>query len=123
MQIVVLDDPGSCDDESAWQALRTLGAVHRYPSSTLAEVLDRAQGADILVTRRFPLRREVLDYVTRPRIIVVPATDADRLVERPIAEQLGLTILAVPDDTANPEDSDGCTWLRRVAAAIASLDT
>lgn len=113
MHIVVLDFPRECETAPSWEALENLGAVSRFASTTLPELLDRAQGADILITRSFPLRREVLDYVTRPRAIVVPEEHQEELVEMPIARQLGVTVLTVPASIS------GCEWIRGAAEALA----
>lgn len=91
MIVVILDQPDPATDSAGWARLAERYAVRRWPSSSLFELLDRGREADVLVTFGTPLRREVLDYVTRPRLIVT-APEADRLVEMEIAAQLGLPV-------------------------------
>jgi hypothetical protein len=61
-----------------------------------------------------PLRREVLDYITRPRILIVPERDRETLVELPIAAQLGITVYGFFDDPDDP-----CRWITNVANLLA----
>lgn len=112
MHIVVLDYPETCDSASSWDALHAVGTVTRFRSTTLPELLERARTADVLITQRFPFRREILDYVTRPRIIMVPANQLETLVETSITTQLGIDVIGFPDE--NPP----CGWIRAAADAL-----
>lgn len=96
MRVLVLDCPRSCIDAPGWSAVEDSVRVDRYPSTTLFELLERGRLADVLVSFAFPLRREVLDYVTRPHLILVPEGARSRLVEERIARQLGLEVAEFP---------------------------
>lgn len=65
------------------------------------DLADRCRHADLIVTTAIPLRREILDYVTRPKHIVAPLNSVDRLVERAIAAQLEIQVHAVDADPAD----------------------
>ncbi|MFW5826755.1 MAG: hypothetical protein ACOCU4_01610 [Alkalispirochaeta sp.] len=114
MHIVVLDYPEECESSPAWKELSALGTVTRFRSTTLPQLLERAQTADALITQQFPFRREILDYITRPRIILVPADQLETLVETAITTQLGIRVVGFADE-ALP-----CGWIRAAAAALAN---
>ncbi len=65
------------------------------------DLAERCRHTDAIVTRVMPLRREILDYVTRPRHIIVPLRDAERLVEGEIAGQLEIQVHTVDSDPAD----------------------
>lgn len=114
MQIVVLDYPEMCESTQWWAPLEALGSLKRFPQTSLPELLERARTADVLVTHRFPFRREILDYLTRPRVILVPTARIDELIEVPIARQLGI-VLAGFEAGDHP-----CEWIRSAAEALRS---
>jgi hypothetical protein len=97
-----------------WAPLEALGSVFPYQSTTLPEFLERARRADVLVTTEFPLRRELLDYATRPQVLLVPADRKSSLVELSIADQLGIAVIGVSGGT-----DDGRIWVRNAAALLA----
>lgn len=111
MRIVVLDYP-ECEATAPWHELEALGTVERFSQTTLPELLERARSADVLITHSFPFRREILDYLTHPRIILVPAQRMDELVELPIARQLGIMV------TAFSTDDPPCGWIRSAAERV-----
>jgi len=112
MQIMVLDYPDSCDSASSWEALSAVGTVTRFRRTSLPELLERARTADVLITQRFPFRREILDYITRPSIIMVPAHQLETLVETAITTQLGIRVIGFSDE------QPPCGWIRAAADAL-----
>ncbi|MFP4508736.1 MAG: hypothetical protein ACLFNQ_01255 [Spirochaetaceae bacterium] len=72
--------------------------VTEYPETTFLQLADRCRHADVIVTTAIPLRREILDYVTRPKHIIAPQHSVERLVERAIAAQLEIQIHTVDAD-------------------------
>lgn len=111
MRIIVLDYP-KCNATAPWDELEALGTVKRFSQTTLPELLERARSADVLITHSFPFRREVLDYLTHPRIILVPAQRMDELVELPIARQLGIVIAGFSTD------DPPCGWIGSAAEKL-----
>lgn len=111
MRIIVLDYP-KCGAPAPWHELEALGTVERFSQTTLPELLERARSADVLITHGFPFRREILDYLTHPRIILVPAQRMDDLVELPIARQLGIVIAGFSTD------DPPCGWIRSAAEQL-----
>ena len=117
MKTVVLDYPTDTEQCATWIDLERVTMVERYSRTTLPELLERARTADVLVTWEMPLRREVLDYITRPRVIIVPHGRRDALVELPIATQLGLSVYEFAHD---PDVT--CSWITSVADLLAGSD-
>ena len=113
MHIVVLDYAEECETSTCWEALSAVGTVTRFRRTTLPQLLERARTADVLITQQFPFRREILDYITRPRIILVPADQLETLVETTITTQLGIRVAGFADE------DPPCGWLRAAAAVLA----
>jgi hypothetical protein len=114
MKTVVLDYPTSSAQCASWELLEQVTSLTRYTDTSFPQLLERARTADVLVTWRMPLRREVLDYITRPRILIVPETDRETLVELPIAVQLGISVYGFVSDPNDP-----CQWITNVANLLA----
>jgi hypothetical protein len=114
MKTVVLDYPTSSAQCATWAVLEQVTSLTRYADTPFPQLLERARTADVLVTWRMPLRREVLDYITRPRILIVPETDRETLVELPIAVQLGISVYGFGNDPDDP-----CQWIVDVANLLA----
>ena len=103
MTVVFLDYSEESAASTLWQELERVVSVKRYHHTSLPELLERGRSADILVTTQLPLRREVLDYMTRPQHILVPLDRMSQMVELQIAAQLGIAVHGIP---ADPRDSE-----------------
>lgn len=114
--VVVLDCPEELLDHPHWDAVPVDVVVRRYATTNLMELLERGRPADILVTAVLPLRREVLDYITRPKHILVPAARGEALVEGPIAQQLGLRVHQIAGDW-----EDGEVFIQHLVAGIVEI--
>lgn len=112
MQVVFLDSASSGPSRYTHHG----ADIHEYPETVFMDLADRCRHADVLVTRVMPLRREILDYVTRPRHIIVPAQDAERLVEGEIAGQLEIQVHLVDSDP-----SDWPSFKTEVLSIVGSL--
>lgn len=117
MRIVVLDSPAECEHDqsvpSLWLPLKQFGSLARYDATPFPELIERARHADVVVSFTVPLRREVLDYVTRVATIAVPADRQHELVEMPIAEQLGIRVIPLPHRPNEP-----CAWIAALAREL-----
>ncbi len=116
MRIVLLDAPADVDDCAVWETVNRLGTVERHRSTTLPELLDRARTADVLISWEVPFRRAVLDYMTRPRAIVVPAGRVEVLVDGEAARQLGIRVI-----TFDPSGNDPCGWIGSVLHSLEAI--
>jgi len=95
MKIVVLDghtlNPGDLD----WQPLRALGECVIYPRSTTAETIERAAGAEAIITNKALVTAEIIQQLPALRYIGVTATGYN-VVDVPAAAQAGVTVTNVP---------------------------
>jgi glycerate dehydrogenase len=95
MRIVVLDgytlNPGDLD----WSALEALGDCQVYPRTPPERVVERAQQAEIVLTNKTVLSREVLAQLPSLRYIGVLATGYD-VVDIAAARQRGILVTNVP---------------------------
>jgi len=113
MKILVLDYPTVDENCAQWERLSRCGSVARYTGTTLPQLLERGRTAEVIISWSLPLRREVLDYLTAIRTIIVPEDRLEELVEGPIAEQLGIRVLGVPGT-----DGERCRWIDEAAKLL-----
>lgn len=98
MKIVILDDytvnPGDLNDE----ALRALGEVAIYDRTDrgdTAEIIRRIGDAEVVVTNKTPITREIIDACPAMRFIAVQATGYN-VVDTDYARQKGIQVSNVP---------------------------
>jgi hypothetical protein len=115
MKTIILDYPSVSSGCTDWSSLEAHGPVERYRSTTLPELLQRGRTADVLVSWSVPFRREVLDYLTRPKMICVP--EGTHLVEEDIAEQLGVRVVRFPFKPEQP-----CQWIEEISKRLEVSD-
>ncbi|NDV62873.1 D-2-hydroxyacid dehydrogenase [Puniceicoccales bacterium CK1056] len=91
MKVVVLDgvtlNPGDLD----WGGLEALGEVTVYDRSAAEEVMDRARGADVLLTNKTLLPREVIEALPDLKYIGVLATGCN-VVDLEAASARGIPV-------------------------------
>ncbi|QYK13798.1 D-2-hydroxyacid dehydrogenase [Shewanella rhizosphaerae] len=95
MKIVVLDgytlNPGDLD----WQPLAALGEFHCFDRTSPDELLDRAQGAQVLLTNKTLLDADALRELPDLEYIGVLATGTN-VVDLNAASELGIKVTNVP---------------------------
>jgi glycerate dehydrogenase len=95
MKIVVLDgytlNPGDLD----WSALQSLGDCTLYNRSRPEEILHRAMDADIILTNKAVLSKEILAKLTKTKYIGVLATGYN-VVDVSAARERGIIVTNVP---------------------------
>lgn len=77
MKIVVLDGRTLNDDTRAWSGLDAFGEVVYHPVSTPDEVFERAEGADVLIVNKCPIREALISRLPNLKFIAVTATGFD----------------------------------------------
>ena len=95
MKIVVLDGYTLNPGDLNWDALKALGDVEIYERSNPAEVLERATGADILLTNKTPLGKDILEQLPVVKFISLLATGYN-VVDVQFAKQKGIVVSNVP---------------------------
>ena len=95
MHIVELDgytlNPGDLD----WEELKKLGEVRIYERTAKNETLSRCRGADIILTNKAPLDKEILSGLPDLKYIGVTATGYN-IVDTNYAAEKGIVVTNVP---------------------------
>ncbi len=95
MKIVVLDGYTLNPGDNPWDELAELGELEVYDRTKQTELLARAQGAQILLTNKTPIREEAIAKLPKLRFISVLATGFD-VVDVKAAAQRGIPVSNVP---------------------------
>ena len=94
--IVVLDGYTANPGDISWDAFEMLGNVTVYDRSPKKEeVIERSKDADIVLTNKAIISREVMEKCPRLKYVGVTATGYN-VVDMPAAAELGVTITNVP---------------------------
>lgn len=95
MKIVVLDGYTLNPGDLTWKGLEALGTLEVHERTEAPLVVQRAQGADLLLTNKTPLPAEVLDQLKGLRYIGVLATGYN-VVDVKAARELGIPVSNIP---------------------------
>jgi len=96
MRIVVLDGYTLNPGDTPWDAVAELGDLTVYDRSSEKEVLERSWDADILVTNKTWISREVIEQLPRLKFISVLATGYN-VVDTAAAAEKGIPVSNVPE--------------------------
>lgn len=77
MKIVVLDGRTLYDDLKAWAPLDAYGEVDYHAITEPTDLPGRAEGAEVLIVNKCPIRRDVIERLPQLRFISVTATGFD----------------------------------------------
>ena len=95
MKIVVLDGYTLNPGDLTWEGLEALGTLEVHERTEEPLVVQRAQGADLLLTNKTPLSAEVLRQLKGLRYIGVLATGYN-VVDVKAARELGIPVSNIP---------------------------
>lgn len=95
MQIVVLDGYTLNPGDLSWEALHRLGKVTVYDRTPAENLLGRVGDAEVVLTNKTPLRKEILEQLPGLKYIGVLATGYDVVDVRAAAER-GIVVTNVP---------------------------
>ncbi|HEX3141988.1 MAG TPA: NAD(P)-dependent oxidoreductase, partial [Rhizobacter sp.] len=97
MRIVVLDSFTTDQGEDRWQALRTQGDVQVFPRTLPSQVIERAHGAEVVLTNKAIVNAEAIATLAPSglRYIGVMATGTN-VVDLAAAKQHGVVVTNVP---------------------------
>ena len=94
-KLVILDAQGLNPGDLTWDDLRALGELSIYETTTPSELLERAQGASVLLTNKTPVRADAIAQLPDLRFIGVIATGYD-VVDLKAAAERGIPVSNVP---------------------------
>lgn len=96
MKLVILDGYAENPGDLSWDALKTL--VDEYEVYDITEpelVLERSLDADILVTNKTPITRELIEKLPKLKYIAVLATGFN-IIDCKAARERGITVSNIP---------------------------
>lgn len=95
-RIVVLDGATLNPGDLSWEELAALGELRVYDRTPPERVVERARGAEIVLTNKTRLGREALEALPELRFVAVLATGYD-VVDVAAARSRGIPVANVPE--------------------------
>ena len=95
MNIVVLDGYGVNPGDLSWETLEALGDVEVYPRTAPEDVIDRCFNAEIILTNKVVINKQILVSLPRLKYIGVLATGYN-VVDVDTASDLDIIVTNIP---------------------------
>ena len=95
MKIVVLDGYAANPGDLSWEELKTLGECHIYDRTAPEEVLERANGAEIILTNKTVIDARHMPALPELKYIGVLATGYN-IVDVEAAKEHGIVVTNIP---------------------------
>ena len=95
MKIVVLDGYTLNPGDLSWKEWETLGELVVYDRTSLQELPERVQGAEVLITNKTPLQADVIEALPALKYIGVLATGYN-VVDLEAARRRGVVVTNIP---------------------------
>ena len=74
MKIVILDSFALNPGDLSWEWLKKLGECEIYDRTAKEDILNRCKDAEIIITNKTPLEREVLERLPNLKFIALEST-------------------------------------------------
>ena len=94
-KIVVLDGYALNPGDLSWDGLRRLGRLEVYDRSSLDETIERANDAEVILTNKVTLSRELMDRLPKLKFIGVMATGYN-IIDVAAAAERNIVVTNVP---------------------------
>ncbi len=91
MNIVILEAFHSNPGDQSWSAIEALGNLTIYEKSSQEQLLQRAKDADILITNKLLVTKDVLDQLPKLKMIHQLATGTDN-IDKEAAKAKGVVV-------------------------------
>ena len=95
MKIIVLDGYGVNPGDLSWETLEALGDVEVYPRTAPEDVIDRCFNAEIILTNKVVINKQILVSLPRLKYIGVLATGYN-VVDVDTASDLDIIVTNIP---------------------------
>ena len=95
MKIVILDGYTANPGDLSWTALEEMGTLTVYERTKPEETVDRAKGAEVVLTNKVLLKRQEIEQLPKLRYIGVLATGYN-VVDLEAAREHGIIVTNVP---------------------------
>lgn len=96
MKIVVLDGFTTNPGDLSWDWLYRLGEVTVYERTPFDKILERARGAEILITNKTPLNREILKRLPALKYVALLSTGYN-IIDGAAAKERGILVSNIPE--------------------------
>ncbi len=100
MKIVVLDSYALNPGDLSWSWLKVLGECEIHHRTPRDKILERCQGADIILTNKTPLTKETLSKLTNLKYIALLSTGYN-IVDWEYAKEIGVPVSNIPSYSTN----------------------
>lgn len=100
MKITVLDSHALNPGDLSWDWLKKLGECRIYPRTPKDKILERCEGADIILTNKTPLTRETLEKLSNLKYIALLSTGYN-IVDCECAKELDIPVSNIPSYSTN----------------------
>ncbi len=95
MKIAILDGYTMNPGDLSWSPLEQLGSLKVFPRMQPSEVVEKASDAEVILTNKVPIGRDMMDLLTRLKYIGVLATGTNN-IDLSYAKQLELPVTNIP---------------------------
>lgn len=95
MKIVVLDGHSANPGDLSWERLEALGELTVYPRTTPEEVMEHAQDAEVLLSNKVQITKDVIERLPKLKYIGVLATGYNS-VDVEYAREKGVVVSNIP---------------------------
>ena len=100
MKIVVLDSFALNPGDLSWEWLKALGDCEIYDRTPCDKILERCEGADIILTNKTPLTKETLEKLNCLKYIALLSTGYN-IVDWEYAKEIGVPVSNIPAYSTN----------------------
>jgi glycerate dehydrogenase len=100
MKIVVLDGYALNPGDLSWDKIKKLGELEIYDRTPENKILERAQGADILLTNKTPIKRKTIEALPKLKYVGILATGYN-VVDIETAAENDVIVTNAPDYSTN----------------------
>ncbi len=100
LKIVVLDSYALNPGDLSWEWLLELGECHIHHRTPQDKILERCEGADIILTNKTPLTKETLSKLPNLKYIALLSTGYN-IVDWEYAKEIGVPVSNIPSYSTN----------------------
>ncbi len=100
VKIVILDSYALNPGDLSWDWLTALGECEIYDRTPAEKIFERCDGADIILTNKTPLNREILQKLYNLKYIALLSTGYN-IVDCECAKELGIPVSNIPAYSTN----------------------
>jgi glycerate dehydrogenase len=121
MKICILDGHTMNPGDLSWRPIEELGSVEVYPRMKPLEVIEYAADAEVILTNKVPIGRDMMDLLTRLKYIGVLATGFNN-IDTSYAAQLELPVTNIPGYSRDSVAQSVFAYILHACNAVAEYD-